>query len=110
MRDINQRWFREQVSVLKRQFLQEGDLPFTRVLSEKTIAPAPPSPATEVDHWRPAGLFHPSPTSKQQAPRSNHRQRRCMILDSAPASPQMMSRKTSARRQWMAKIMLQKSE
>lgn len=40
MRDFNQRRSWEQVSFLKRQFLQEGDLPFTSVLSEKTIAPA----------------------------------------------------------------------
>jgi len=32
---------REQFGFLKRQFLQEGDLPSTDVLSEETIAPAP---------------------------------------------------------------------
>ena len=40
MRDCNQRRFRQQVSLLRRQFLQEGKLPFTDVLSKKTIAPA----------------------------------------------------------------------
>jgi len=40
VRDFSQRKFREQVSFLRRQFLQEGDLPFASVLSEKTIAPA----------------------------------------------------------------------
>ena len=40
MRYSNQGWFREQFGFLKRQFLQEGDLPFTNVLSEETIAPA----------------------------------------------------------------------
>lgn len=36
----NQGRFREQFGFLRRQFLQEGDLPFTNVLSEDTIAPA----------------------------------------------------------------------
>jgi hypothetical protein len=36
----NQGWFRQQFGFLRRQFLQEGDLPFTGVLSEETIAPA----------------------------------------------------------------------
>ncbi|MCA9072597.1 MAG: IS4 family transposase, partial [Planctomycetaceae bacterium] len=35
-----QGWFREQFGFLKRQFVQEGDLPFTNVLSEETVAPA----------------------------------------------------------------------
>ena len=40
MRYSNQGWFREQFGFLQRQFLQEGDLPFTNVLSDETIAPA----------------------------------------------------------------------
>ena len=40
MRNCNHGQVRQQVRFLKRQFLQEGDLPFTDVLSEKTIAPA----------------------------------------------------------------------
>jgi len=40
MRHSNQGWFREQFGFLKRQFLQEGDLPFASVLSEETIQPA----------------------------------------------------------------------
>src|SRR5436305_12591439 len=32
--------FREQLSTLRRQFLQDGDLPFTDVLTEEVIAPA----------------------------------------------------------------------
>ena len=40
MCDFNQGRFRQQVSFLRRQFLQEGDLPFASVLSEATIAPA----------------------------------------------------------------------
>lgn len=40
MRYSNQDWFRRQFGFLRRQFLQEGDLPFTSVLSEATIAPA----------------------------------------------------------------------
>lgn len=36
----NQGRFRQQVSFLRRQFLQEGDLPFTDVLSEGTITQA----------------------------------------------------------------------
>ncbi len=40
MRDFTQGRIQQQVSFLRRQFLQEGDLPFTSVLSEKTIAPA----------------------------------------------------------------------
>ncbi len=40
MCDFNRTRLRMQLSFLRRQFLQEGDLPFTDVLSEKTIAPA----------------------------------------------------------------------
>ena len=40
MRYSNQGWFRQQFGFLRRQFLQEGDLPFTSVLSEETIGPA----------------------------------------------------------------------
>ena len=40
MCDLSQGRLRQQVSFLRRQFLQEGDLPFTDVLSETTIAPA----------------------------------------------------------------------
>jgi len=40
MRDFSQGRLRQQVSFLRRQFLQEGDLPFTGVLSKETIAPA----------------------------------------------------------------------
>ncbi len=40
MCNLNQGRFRQQVSFLRRQFLQEGELPFTDVLSEKTITPA----------------------------------------------------------------------
>jgi hypothetical protein len=40
MRYSNQGWFREQFGFLRRQFLQEGDLPFASVLSEETITPA----------------------------------------------------------------------
>ena len=40
MRHSNQGWFREQFGFLRRQFLQEGDLPFANVLSDETIEPA----------------------------------------------------------------------
>ena len=40
MYNLNQGRFRQQVSFLRRQFLQEGELSFTDVLSEKTITPA----------------------------------------------------------------------
>lgn len=40
MRDCNHRAIRTQISFLRRQFLQEGDLPFTDVLTPETIAPA----------------------------------------------------------------------
>ena len=40
MRDCNHGVIRRQVSFLRRQFLQEGELPFSDVLSAKTIAPA----------------------------------------------------------------------
>ena len=40
MRPLNQGWFRQQVQFLRRQFLQDGDLPFTDVLTEKAIAQA----------------------------------------------------------------------
>jgi hypothetical protein len=40
MCDFSQGRLRQQVNFLRRQFLQEGQLPFTDVLSAKTIAPA----------------------------------------------------------------------
>ena len=40
MQQSNQASFREQVSFLRRQFLQDGDLPFTDVLTEEVIAQA----------------------------------------------------------------------
>ena len=40
MRHSNQGRFRQQVSFLRRQFLQDGDLPFTNVLSEEVVAQA----------------------------------------------------------------------
>jgi hypothetical protein len=40
MRHVNQGWFRQQVQFLRRQFLQDGDLPFTNVLSEDLVAQA----------------------------------------------------------------------
>lgn len=40
MRHCNQGWFRQQVQFLRRQFLQDGDLPFTNVLSESLIEQA----------------------------------------------------------------------
>jgi hypothetical protein len=40
MRDCNQGRFRQQVRFLRRQFLQDGDLPFTSILSEQIVAQA----------------------------------------------------------------------
>jgi hypothetical protein len=40
MRYSNQGWFRQQVSFLRRQFLQDGSLPFSDVLTESIIAQA----------------------------------------------------------------------
>ena len=40
MRDCNQGRFRQQVRFLRRQFLQDGDLPFTSILSEQLVAHA----------------------------------------------------------------------
>src|SRR6476646_2708079 len=40
MRHSNQARFRQQVQLLRRQFLQDGDLPFTNVLTEEIIAQA----------------------------------------------------------------------
>jgi hypothetical protein len=40
MRHSNQERFRQQVQFLRRQFLQDGDLPFTDVLTEETLAQA----------------------------------------------------------------------
>ena len=40
MRYSNQGRFRQQMSFLKRQFLQDGDLPFSNVLSEESVAQA----------------------------------------------------------------------
>lgn len=40
MRNCNPGWFQRQVTFLRRQFLQDADLPFTDVLSEKIVAQA----------------------------------------------------------------------
>ena len=40
MTHSNQGRFRQQVSFLRRQFLQEGNLPFTDVLSEEMVKQA----------------------------------------------------------------------
>ena len=40
MRHCNRGPFREQVRFLRRQFLQDGDLPFTNVLTEEVLARA----------------------------------------------------------------------
>ena len=40
MRHISQERFRQQVQFLRRQFLQDGDLPFTDVLTEEAISQA----------------------------------------------------------------------
>lgn len=40
MRDCNQGRFRQQIRFLQRQFLQDGDLPFSDVLSEETVEQA----------------------------------------------------------------------
>jgi hypothetical protein len=40
MRDCNQRGFQQQVRFLRRQFLQDGDLPFCNILSEQIVSHA----------------------------------------------------------------------
>ncbi len=40
MRDSNQGRFRQQVRFLRRQFLQDGDLPFCNILSEQIVRQA----------------------------------------------------------------------
>ena len=40
MRYSNQGWFREQASFLRHQFVQDGELPFSNVLSEEVVAQA----------------------------------------------------------------------
>src|SRR5215471_4746858 len=40
MRPSNPGWFRQQVQFLRRQFLQDGDLPFSNVLSEQIVKQA----------------------------------------------------------------------
>ena len=40
MRDCSQGRFRQQVRFLRRQFLQDGGLPFSRVLSEEFVEQA----------------------------------------------------------------------
>ena len=40
MRDSSPGWFQQQVRFLRRQFLQDGELPFTDVLSEEIVAQA----------------------------------------------------------------------
>ena len=37
MRDCNQGRFRQQIRFLRRQFLQDGDLPFSKLLSEEVV-------------------------------------------------------------------------
>jgi len=55
MRDSNQGWFQQQVNFLRRQFLQDGDLPFTNVLSEEIVAQA----LTAIDVYRMDRLYPP---------------------------------------------------
>ena len=40
MRDCNQGRFRQQIRFLRRQFLQDGDLPFCDILSEQIVSQA----------------------------------------------------------------------
>ena len=40
MRGLSQGKFRQQITFLRRQFLQEGDLPFRDVLSEEIVEEA----------------------------------------------------------------------
>jgi hypothetical protein len=40
MRDCNQGRFQQQVRFLRRQFLQDGDLPFSKVLSNEIVEQA----------------------------------------------------------------------
>ena len=40
MRDCNQGRFRQQIRFLRRQFLQDGDLPFSNLLSEEIVEQA----------------------------------------------------------------------
>lgn len=40
MRHSNQGWFQQQFSFLRRQFLQDGDLPFGNILSEEIVSKA----------------------------------------------------------------------
>jgi len=40
MRHSNQGWFQHQLRFLRQQFLQDGDLPFTDVLSENIVSQA----------------------------------------------------------------------
>ena len=40
MRDCNQGWFRQQFNFLRQQFLQDGSMPFSGVLSEEIGADA----------------------------------------------------------------------
>jgi hypothetical protein len=42
MSHANRGAFRDQLNFLRRQFLQDGDLPFTNVLTEEVSAQAPP--------------------------------------------------------------------
>jgi hypothetical protein len=44
----NQGWFRQQVRFLRRQFLQDGELPFSNVLSEEIVEQA----LATINVWR----------------------------------------------------------
>ena len=59
VRHSNQAAFRQQAQFLRRQFLQDGDLPFTNVLTEDVIAQALAAVTGWLDRiflpWSPSG-------------------------------------------------------
>jgi hypothetical protein len=77
MRSRHPASFREQVSTLRRQFLQDGDLPFTDVLTEEVLAQA----LAAVTGWRTGSSLPWSPCGSSWGRSS------VQTIPAAPPSP-----------------------
>ena len=77
MRHFSQERFRQQVQLLRRQFLQDGDLPFTDVLTEEVLAQA----LAAVTGWRTGSSLPWSPCGSSWGRSS------VQTIPAAPPSP-----------------------